>query len=115
MIENQTWVTLKFSTKNNLFCLYSGSGLKSIFHPNAQVLILAKPLFKSLANLVTLSNTWNRDVSSANNFGLDAKISDKLFMYIRKNNGPSIEPCGTPASIAAHEECCPFGTTHCFR
>ena len=35
-------------------------------------------------------------------------------MYIRKSNGPSIEPCGTPA-FAAHGENCPFRTTLCFR
>ena len=38
------------------------------------------------------------------NFALDAKSSDKSFMYIRKSNGASIEPCGTPVSIAVHEE-----------
>ena len=32
-------------------------------------------------------------------------------MYIRKNNGPDIEPWGTPASILAHEEYFPFITT----
>ena len=60
------------------------------------------------------STTRYRVVSFANNFGLDAKSSDKSFMYIRKNNDPSIEPCGTPTSIAALEECCPIRTTLCF-
>ena len=63
---------------------------------------MAKSLFKSLADLVIFFITENRDVSSANNFGLDAKSSDKPLMYIIKNNGPSIEPYGTPASVAAH-------------
>ena len=63
---------------------------------------MAKSLFKSLADLVIFFTTENRDVSSANNFGLDAKSSDKPLMYIIKNNGPSIEPYETPASVAAH-------------
>ena len=40
--------------------------------------------------------------------------NNKLLMYIRKNNDPSLEPCGNPATIAAHEEYCPFRTTLCF-
>ena len=29
---------------------------------------------------------------------------DKSFMDIKKNKGPNIEPCGTPASTGAHVE-----------
>ena len=54
-------------------------------------------------DLVIFSITENRDVSSENNCGLDPKSSDK--------SGPSIEPYGTPTSIAAHEEYCPFRAT----
>ena len=57
-----------------------------------------------LADLVLFSTTQNSDASSANNSALDAKSSDKSFIYIRKRIGPSIEPCGNPASIAAREE-----------
>ena len=35
-------------------------------------------------------------------------------MHIRKNNGPNIETCGTPASIYVHEEYFPFSTTSYF-
>ena len=35
-------------------------------------------------------------------------------MHIRKNNGPNIETCGTPASIYVHEEYFPFSTTRYF-
>ena len=38
------------------------------------------------------STTENRGVSSAINFGLDVKSSDKSFTYIKKSIGPSIEP-----------------------
>ena len=84
-------------------CL-TGSGLKFIFHWHAQVLILAKSLFNSLADLLIFSTSENRNVSSSNNFALDVKLSDKSFMYIRKSRDLKIEPCGTPASIAAHKE-----------
>ena len=59
--------------------------------------------------------TENSDVSSANSFSLDLKLSVKSFVYIRKNNGSSTEPCRTPDSIAVDEEYCPFRKTLCFR
>ena len=30
------------------------------------------------------------------------------------NNGPRIDPWGTPASMLTHDECCPFKITLCF-
>ena len=36
------------------------------------------------------------DVSSANNFAKDSKLSGRWFIYTRKSKSPSIEPCGTP-------------------
>ena len=48
-------------------------------------------------------------------FGLNAKSSDELFMYIRKNNDPITECCGTPATIAVHDDYCKFRTTLYFR
>ena len=71
-------------------------------------------IINSLADLVIFSTTENSDVSSANNFELDAKLSDKSIMYIRKSSGPNIELSGNPASIAAHEDYCLFRTTICF-
>ena len=77
---------LKFPTKNNLLYLLVESRLKLIFHGDVQVLILAKSSFKSLVDLVVCSTTDNIDVSSAKNFRLYAKSSDKSFMYVRKNS-----------------------------
>ena len=37
-------------------------------------------------------------MSFANSFTADWKFSGRAFMYIRKSNGPKIEPCRTPAS-----------------
>lgn len=50
-------------------------------------------------------------LSCAVNFGLDAKSLEKLLMYIIKNNGPSIEPCGTPVSVVVQEQYYLFRTT----
>ena len=58
--------------------------------------------------------TENRDVSFTNNFGLNASLSDKSLMYITKNNGLSIDPCGTLALVAALEEYCQIRVTSCF-
>ena len=44
------------------------------------------------------------DASSANSFTVDERLLLRSFMYIRKNNGPKIEPWGTPASIGDHED-----------
>ena len=61
------------------------------------------------------STTGNGDASFANNFGFDAKWSDKSFIFIRKKKCPTIEPYGNPTSGAIHEEYCPFRTTLCSR
>lgn len=64
--------------------------------------------------MAIFSFTENRDVSFTNNFGLDASLSDKSLMYITKNNGLSIDPCGTPALVAALEKYCQIRVTSCF-
>ena len=58
-----------------------GSGLKFIFHWNAEVLILVKPLFDSLADLLIFSTTEYSDVSSANSFSWDARFSSFTIIY----------------------------------
>ena len=37
------------------------------------------------------------NVSSVNSFTVDCNFLGRPFMSIRKNNGPKIDPCGTPA------------------
>ena len=48
----------------------------------------------------------NKEVSLANNLGLQSKASDKLLMrrksYIRKRSEPRIEPCRTQFMIIAY-------------
>ena len=40
----------------------------------------------------------NNDAPSADSLTVDCKLSGRSFMYIRKSNGPKIEPCRTPES-----------------
>ena len=61
-----------------------------------------------------ITNYWKSDVSLANNLGFETKFSGKSFMYIKKSNGPRIEPWGTPASTFVHVEYWPLRTTLCF-
>ena len=46
--------------------------------------------------------TLKRNVSSANNFVLEDKSPDKSFIQIKNNNGPRVEPWGTPALTFSH-------------
>jgi hypothetical protein len=45
-------------------------------------------------------------VSSANKIGLDLSdtLLERSLIYIRNNNGPSTEPCGTPCCTFFHLE-----------
>ena len=45
-----------------------------------------------------------RDVSSAKMRVMLSKLSAMSFIYIRKNNGPKTEPCGTPAVVTLTSE-----------
>ena len=67
-----------------------------IFHCKAQSLIFIKSRFKSFAVEFKFSTTKNSEVTSANNFGFEVKPSDKSLIKIRENNGPRIDPWGTP-------------------
>ena len=52
-----------------------------------------------------------KNVSSANTFNADCKLSGKSFMYISKSNGPKIEPCGSPSSTDYQLEHWPLSTS----
>ena len=54
-------------------------------------------------------------VSSANNIDMLAPDTvDKSLTYIKKSNGPSIEPCGTPQLIFSVLDLLPLYVTYCF-
>ena len=74
--------------------------------------ILFISLCSWLAEILGSYTVENNDVSSANSFTVDCKFSGRSFMYIRKKNGPKIEPCGTPVSTDDHQlEHRPLSTT----
>ena len=52
-----------------------------------------------------------RKVSSAKSLILEDKSSAKSLICIKNNNGPRMEPWGTPALTLVHEEDCPFNTS----
>ena len=55
-----------------------------IFHWKAQLLILFNSLFNSRAEVFLSCVTENRNVYSANNFAVEDKLSDKLFIYLEQ-------------------------------
>ena len=56
----------------------------------------------------------NKAVSSAKNLGRDCKQDGRSLTLIRNNNGPKIEPWGTPYSITNSEELKLAMETNCF-
>ena len=50
-----------------------------------------KSLFTSFAEVFMSWATLKRDVSSANDFALEDKSSDKSFVSIKNSNGPRME------------------------
>ena len=58
--------------------------------------------------------TENKGVSSTNSLAFKDNPSDKSLIYINSNNGPSIEPWGTPDLTSDQLETCPFDKTLCF-
>ena len=59
--------------------------------------------------------TENKDMLSANNLEFEERPFDKSLIWMRKNNGPRTEPCGTPVVTLAQEETYPFNTTLYFQ
>ena len=75
---------------------------------------LTKSLFNSFDVVFALRATENNEVSPANNFAFDKRLSARSFIYIKNRNGPSMEPWGTPALTSTQVEVCLLRTTLCF-
>ena len=99
------WSVLLFFLENisSTACFF-GSGLNDILQSCARCLINSKSWFMSLAAESGSLTTVNNDVSSAKSLTLHFKSSVRSFLYTRKNEGPRIEPWGTPAEISPQEE-----------
>ena len=52
--------------------------------------------------------------TSANSLTFEDNPSDESLRYIKNNNGPSMDPWGTPALTSDQLETCPFNRTLCF-
>ena len=71
-------------------------------------------MFSSRAEVLLLWITEDKDASSAKSLVFEDNPSDKLLIHIRNNNGPRMEPWGTPALTSDQSETCPFNKTLCF-
>ena len=107
-------IVLDFCLKMTSCAWFFGSGLILIFHWKTHLLIFTKSLFCSRAEVLLSWITKNKDVPSANSLAFEGNPSDKSLIYIKNNNGPSIEPWETPALTSGQSEICPFNKTLCF-
>ena len=55
--------------------------------------------------------TEKRDVSSAKSLTVEVIFSDKSLIYTKKNRGPKMDPCGTPALTCNQFDYYPFSIT----
>ena len=106
IIKDKIWVHWfdLFPWEYNLLSLFAYIRIECIFHLCAHSDIFCRSLFNTSAEVVLSCTTENREISSAKSFTVDSMFSEKSFMYIRKNNGPRIDPCGTPAFTGSHSE-----------
>ena len=93
---------------------FVGSGLKLILKWNAHLFIFAKSLFSSIAEVLLSWITEKKDVSSENSLAFEDNPSDKSLIYIKYNNGPSIEPWGTSTLTSDQSETCPLNKIFSF-
>ena len=59
--------------------------------------------------------TENKDVAPANSLASEDNPSDKSLIYIKNNNGPSMESWRTLALTSDQSETCPYNKTLCFQ
>ena len=59
-------------------------------------------MFSSRAEVLLSWITENKDVLSAKRLVFEDNPSDRSLIYIRNNNGPRMEPWGTPA-LTSHQ------------
>ena len=89
--------------------------LKVTFHLVAQADTFFRSLLSRLDVSSALSPVVMSVVSSANMCGVDSRSLIISFMNRINNSGPSLEPCGTPASTGCSEDSAPSTTVLAFR
>ena len=95
--------------ENDLLSLFTKIWIETHFLL-AQPVTYFKSLLTSAVELSILCPTENKEVSLAINLTLDDNSSARSFLFVKKGNGPSIEPCKTPALTLVHFKSCPFKT-----
>ena len=93
---------------------FKRSGMKDIFHWNANLLIIFKSLLSSFENLVRSLTMEKTEVSLAKTFTLGFKPSAKSLIEIKNKSEPRMEPCRTPALMPCQSGYWSFKTTLCF-
>ena len=61
--------------------------------------------------MVGLFTTEKGDVSSAKSLTVEVIFSDKSLIYTKKNRGPKMDSCGTPALTVNQFDDCPLSIT----
>ena len=99
-------IGLDFRLKMTSCACFLGSSVKLIFHWNVYLFIFSKSLFSSRAEVLLSWITENEDESSSNSLGFKDNLSDKSLMYIKNNNGSSMETWETLALTSGQSETC---------
>ena len=110
-VQWRVWCLLYLARKNNFLRLFVAVRVESHFPLTCRSIFLLKSLFKLVADTFLLSTTGKSEISSAKSRTFVVRPSERSFIYIKNNNGPRIDPCGTPDSIL---DSWPFETTLCF-
>ena len=106
---NCVWRVLQEKTIS-CACL-AKSGLKHIFHWNAQWKMLLKSSFNCFLDKSPTWTTEKMDVPSAKGFVIDDKFLLRLLIYIKKKRDPKMEPWETSSIIGTHVEDRPLSNT----
>ena len=95
-------IGLDFWLKMTSCACFLRSGVKLIFHWNVYLFIFAKSPSQVLLSWIT----ENEDESSSNSLGFKDNLSDKSLIYVKNNNGSSMETWETPAQTSGQSETC---------
>ena len=91
------------------------NGLNFTNHMSAKKSVFCISELRTIAAVSGFSTIIYKVVSSANKH-ISELMSDTIsFMNTKNNNGPSVEPCGTPALIFCQSDSTPGKTTLCLR
>ena len=102
---------VNFSGKFNFLCLLGQVWIKDHLPLACPVWVFFRSLSSWSADIMGSYTVENSKVSSAKSVTVDSDLSGRSFMYVRKINGPKIEPCGTSSSTDEQFELWVLSTT----